>query len=637
MSIRRIKKALGLLLVDIVLIIGIFVLQFRTDSNIIEKIGNLQITLEKEDNQTNVTVDNPLLQNYLYLAYNGMNISIDQQHPAMIVRSGNETKEPVVLESYKKDNLSMEFVFTENVKMKVSLLDETQNSPLNIKVFLPSEIESFILPYKFSQTMRLQKEDKKHIVMDGKKNSWELSIPGVEQSEEKSDNGTNLLCFTQYELAAKYALFDNTKQITFDNISELAVSGSGEFNKTVESFKKNLITLFENNIVEATISEQAVVSYIAAKASNNEYTQAIDKIPSSFKKSPIRTYLSAPYLNNLEEMNETLEDAIAESEKQITKYKFAPSLDLFTVRNVSMNLWLYPDISTVRNLLIKSAELDISLASLDQVTGLLKTYLDLNSYKSGYAKYLEPVLEKSVKKILDSCSFERDVLTISENGTYLSVVQAVDVGITLLRYGIYANNETYIMGGRALVNSYIGDSSSFDLRTLSNIYPILAYDNKYYPHFEKIFTDNGLTTWAWTCSPSIKFISDTSHSCVLNIDFPESWTHYVILKGIPTFKTIYIYDIPFRTDPRFETYNSSGYVYKYATDTLLLKSRHKSATETVRLVFGNEEQKIDENSVESENENENENQSESQDDGNSAVDASAIETPDAVNLESYGY
>ena len=62
-------------------------------------------------------------------------------------------------------------------------------------------------------------------------------------------------------------------------------------------------------------------------------------------------------------------------------------------------------------------------------------------------------------------------------------------------------------------------------------------------------------------------------------------THYIIIKGVTPFNSIYIYDMAFRTDPRFESYNSSGYVYKKNTSTLLLKSRHKSEFETVRLVY----------------------------------------------------
>ena len=101
MNIKRLKKALGLLVVDTLIIIGIFILQFRTDSNIIEKIGNLQITLaqaesaldgqnQSVDLQAEVSEDNngkTLLQNVLMLSYNGINISIDDKHPAFIQKN----------------------------------------------------------------------------------------------------------------------------------------------------------------------------------------------------------------------------------------------------------------------------------------------------------------------------------------------------------------------------------------------------------------------------------------------------------------------------------------------------------------------------------------------------------------------
>ena len=41
----------------------------------------------------------------------------------------------------------------------------------------------------------------------------------------------------------------------------------------------------------------------------------------------------------------------------------------------------------------------------------------------------------------------------------------------------------------------------------------------------------------------------------------------------------------FRTDPRFETYNSSGYVYKPESETLLLKSRHKTQLEEIKMSY----------------------------------------------------
>ena len=58
--------------------------------------------------------------------------------------------------------------------------------------------------------------------------------------------------------------------------------------------------------------------------------------------------------------------------------------------------------------------------------------------------------------------------------------------------------------------------------------------------------------------------------------------------GIEEFESIYIYDLKFRTDHRFETYNSSGYIHKKDSNTLLLKSRHKSEVEIIRLIYASE-------------------------------------------------
>ena len=86
MSIRILKKALGLLIVDIVIIIGIFVLQFRTDSSIIKKIGNLQISLESQDEQNGVII----YKNKVRISYNGINFFCDDANPAAATKDGSK-------------------------------------------------------------------------------------------------------------------------------------------------------------------------------------------------------------------------------------------------------------------------------------------------------------------------------------------------------------------------------------------------------------------------------------------------------------------------------------------------------------------------------------------------------------------
>ncbi|MDR2897473.1 MAG: hypothetical protein LBU99_01570, partial [Spirochaetaceae bacterium] len=71
----------------------------------------------------------------------------------------------------------------------------------------------------------------------------------------------------------------------------------------------------------------------------------------------------------------------------------------------------------------------------------------------------------------------------------------------------------------------------------------------------------------------------------LSITFPQNESHYMIVSNVEPFPRIQIYGVDFRTDPRFESYNSSGYVYNRDTKTLLLKVRHRETVEQIRLIY----------------------------------------------------
>ena len=570
MNFRILKKALGLLIVDIVIIIGIFVLQFRTDSTIIKKIGNLQITLEALDEKEGSIA----YKNKARISYNGINFFFDEQNPASVKKDGTDSV--VELKSVvQTEELSITLNFSENVKVTFELASADPSSSLAILTDLPDGISDFSMPYSYSSNMSVQKVEKDSIVFGGKRNAWELSGHSVR---------AGYFDFTPRNYLATYSIYDANQKFTFDDIVNEPIANAAEFNKTVAQLKRNLISTFEANNVETNITEQVAVSYVAAQAETGNFTRAVEMVPDSIKKSRQRTYLSAPYFNTLEDMNVNLEKAMKDYERRIADSADKGSFDLFTVHKIADFIYLNQQQSFVTKLLNKAASADPETLTIAQISGMLQVYADLMQLSPSYAALLEPVLEPGIERITDACKFEGNILTISENDTFLSVNQAVETGIALLRYGKATDNETCEKAGYAIVNSYLSESSSFDLRTLSNLYPVVAFDNPFYPHFEKIDEKDDKVVWAWTCAKSIK-LARSVEEYNFTIDFPEGDTHYVILKGIPVFNLIYIYDMSFRTDPRFETYNSSGYVYKRPSETLLLKSRHKTEYEKVRLVY----------------------------------------------------
>ncbi|WP_027728361.1 hypothetical protein [Treponema sp. C6A8] len=545
-----------------------------------EKIRNLHITLEKSDESGS---EFPL-KNRMQISYNGLNLFIDDQNPATISKSGTNQKIPVRLQTWEQDENSFTLHFTDDVNLTVGLnildSDNESNEPLDSSLYaiadLPDNISALYLPFKLNSYMKIEGSEGSKTILSGKKKSWELYTPVTAEK---------LVGFTKSNSRLSYAIHNEVRKFNFESITDLAIADSALFYEVRNNIKTSLINAFKSNTLETNLNEQVAISYVAAQAESGNYTSAIEEVPASIKKSKTRTYLSTPYFNSLADMNKILETYIASTEMQIVKAATTNSLDLFTVRNIANFLCISENRAAVVQLLQNAANADISHTSLAQATGIIQTYIDLYTLMPEYAAVILPAVENCVARIGDACNYDGNTLTISENDTFVSVIQAAETGMALMRFGKIAENPVYEKSGYVIINSYLNGTNSFDLRTLSNLYPILFFDNSYYPHFEKIDVTDNHWTWAWTCAKDIRYKKDGDTSITLSIDFPTTYTHYLIIKGIPRFTSIYIYDISFRTDPRFENYNSSGYVYQADSKTLLLKSRHKQSTEDIRLDY----------------------------------------------------
>jgi len=571
MSARTIKKALLFFVVDIVLIIGIFVLQFSNDSIITEKNGNLQITLSETKDNNNNTV----LRNKLTLVFNGVTISCDDSKPAEIRRNGADQKESVVLENWSKTgDLEYQFDFSGGVRLAVSLSNTTEKGAVSLVTVLPSDVAEFTIPYSLASNTEVSDKSSSRILIGSKKSLWEFNASSLEDQK---------VSFTNAKHTASFSYFEQTVEFKFASLA-----GSNlvrNYETVVNSFRDSVISAYKNASPEALMNETAVVAYVAEQGSRGNYAAALEDVPQSFRRGDNRTYLSTPFFNNLFDMNRTLESELKEKDSIIRKAVNNYSLNLFTIRNIANNMYLYPNSTAIKKITETAGSAVIENTTLSEAAGILRTYVEMMGLSKAYASHMEGSLADCVNKIEKSCKMEGNNLIIEENGTFLSVVQAVEVGDALLLYGSYIGDQSLIYGGKAIIASYLGESGSFDIRTLSDLYPVVVRNNHFYPHFVKIYTSGDNVVWAWTVASDIGYERGEDRSVSFSVDFSEGDTHYVIIRGVNPFRSIYIYDVAFRTDPRFESYNSSGYVYDNNTRALLLKSRHKSEKETVRLVY----------------------------------------------------
>jgi len=566
-----VRKSFTLLVIYAVLIIGIFVLQFKNDSIISEKIGSLHITLLESVSEDN----NISLKNKFNISFNGLSFSANDDNPLKAVIDNVER--PVSLKTWKKlSPLSCELDFTNDIRIIYSISDEGPHAYLSTEAKLPFNVSKITVPYGFGVGTTVTEQSDNKIKVSSKKNAWELSAPKINRDG---------IVLTHRENLISYAFHDKTRSFSFDDALQIDTASETVYINNIENLKTNLINAFGQVQQDATVAEQEAVSYVAAMAEKGNFNEALDVVPQSFKRSALRTFLSAPYFDTLARINEPLQAQLKTYGEMIVRANESSYFDVFNVRFIADYMCMHPGSESVRSLLAHVAQADVSECSVQQVTGILNVYNELEAKNPELANILAPVAIRCVEKIQSSTALDEHSVTIAEKGTFLSVIQAVQAGDAVYRYGSIIKNPGYMAGGRLIINSYLKDSASFDLRTLGELYPVVVHNNTFYPHFEVLSFNNGKAVWAWTCASNISYQNDNQGTITLNIDFPLSYTHYLIINGIDQFQQIYIYDMAFRTDYRFETYNSSGYVYQNDFKSLLLKSRHKSQVEQIRLVY----------------------------------------------------
>ena len=571
MTRHPIRKFFGLFVLYSLIILGIFALQFRSQSIFSKNFSQLRLTLTKNKDESQ---KNPYLDTF-YIAYKGMTLFSDEENKSVLTYS-NGNKVPLVFSDWKEiDENSFELLFSENVSLLCKLSGEKKDS-LNVSVDLPKNSTEVSIPYKFSKSYTVTDSTSKKMILKSNNTQTALRAPEITSSQILLLASNDSLSYSDYVPVTRF---------TFESILENPLAQLDLYMQTKKNIKNASVNLFSTSL--DSLTEQAVNAYMAEMTPKGKYLDAIAQVPASFKDGTRRTYLSAPYLNNLVNMNTSLVMQLENLDYKVTFALEKKDLSIFETENLAQ--FLLTRKSTIANQVLQlPATLESFEPTTEQASGILNTYASLKIEYPEMADLLIPVLDKSLEIVETACFTENDLLFVSSNNEKLNNLQSIRIGKSLVNYGSVVKNTTIQAGGYMLINSQIPTVENLDLRTTGEIYAILEEDSTFYPHMNFIHKENGVTTWAWTVAQSISYSKDEEGTISFATKFPQGATHYMILNNIEPFKSIEIYGMKFRTDPRFETYNSSGYVYNARTKTLFLKYRHKSETEIVRLIYKDE-------------------------------------------------
>ena len=574
------RKSFGLIVLYSIIIIGIFVLQFRNESVVSKNIGLLSFSFAQSQNEAGEIS----LKNTLQVAFKGISFTADEVNPAQLYiteEEGSQIKKNLTLVSYEqKTPLSYTFHFTEDVALTFSVTGTDSSAAFSITASLPPQASGLYLNYKPSSGFSVTDRTRSKIILNSKNLSYAFTASLIDDTS---------IFLSSKNFIANYVAYDSSVEFSFASIdSDMIIAQKSTYDTNIKTLRNNLVNSVASSIsASQTLSEKSVIAYVAELALQGRYAEAVNYVPDSFKKGNKRTFLSAPYFNTLDAMYPTLEMYTGNMAEMVTNAINTSSISIFDMEDLADYLNILPDNPTTRNLLaiplhVLEDEASAQQIKLSNASGILNTYLRLSSLHSSLADSLLPAVEKCLKIIESCCTMNDTLLTLNEKDTPISSFLTLSTGNALIKWGEFNNLPEYTRAGYAIINSILS-ISTLDSITLADIYPVLV-DNPFYPHYKVLSRTPGGVIWAWTCAPSMSY-SVQNNNATIAINFPKGDTHYVIFNGIISFDEIEIYGLSFHSDPRFETYNSSGFIYKEDKNSLLLKSRHKTENEIIRLAY----------------------------------------------------
>ena len=589
-------------------IFGIFVLQFTKGQTFSLTLGSMLVTGRQERTKAGKTV--PLLP--LHVVSNGLDLYISEQNPAYAV-DATDTVSSLHVEAYQFYETEARFSVRCSEGIVISFFSEKRGDvdSLIVEAALPAEIKRVLLPWKITQNAGIERADGKIFVRSGKKQYTFTGSFGFNPDADNVIEQSEIphLVLAQAQPIASYKTYLPLEELDITTIPSMVQASVESYTAAMNTFSAAVLYVGTQALSAKKISEKALTAYIAEMGQRNKFSDAIETAPASTLARNLRTYLSNPFYGNIQETRAGLAADDAKKRELYTTLLANNSVEIFEHDGLIPFLTDRGTKRSLENLFQLIGTLDATQLNARQAAGVLALWLDCTHYYPERKTLFEDLLPLCKKKITESLLLIDEGLYLSNNGSYIDSAAGLAAAQILMRYGA-EQSAVWQSVGRMLITSllrYSGESASLPIGFAITgskstqlaltadesgildagiLYPILMSDNSWYPHVQSLALQAEAGIWAWTCAQRIEVLENTAKNLVLRVRFPEGQSHYLTLHGIRAFYRIEMYGIPFRSDARFEMYNSSGYAYDAKSNILYLKMRHKTEYETIRLSFG---------------------------------------------------
>jgi hypothetical protein len=356
--------------------------------------------------------------------------------------------------------------------------------------------------------------------------------------------------------------------------ADFIIAQSQNYENAFSAWRDSSFTQWNRN-ASVMQNEEDIIAYLAEALMRGGYAAAIAAIPGDFTASARHSYRSAVFTGGIANAYRTLNASESGRMNLVTRLARERSLDILKEEHIIDYLHTRSDLSLANDVIGIINNVDPEMLIQEHCPGLLEAYADIKRWRPEMNNPVGRLTEQIFNLVLENLNRDTENdLVYASNSEGLNMDFSLRLGKAITDWAQAEQNAEWAAIGRSLILSVLTGGT-----TSGEFYNVLKPGN-YNPH--AVWLDSGI--WTWTVSPAVR-TSYIAGNLNIDVSFPAGMTHYVIIRGIRPFIKIQLHEQDWRTDNQFERYDSSGWVYYPQDQTLILKLKHRTALESVRVFY----------------------------------------------------
>lgn len=371
-------------------------------------------------------------------------------------------------------------------------------------------------------------------------------------------------------------------------------------------------------IVPSQNDEDMVIAYSGEAVRRGAYKAAVAAVSPAFLEGSRRTYESSVYLGGMRQALQSFTSLEREKISRLSRQINEKSPDFLRDNRAFEYLAARAYDSFVDDGIALIRSLDPAGLSMELTAGIFEGWMDLREYRPQEDNPFDRLIDQACYVVgggvkgVDEIYPPQGDEAVPAAGDWVFVFQEnsgdmefnLRLGKALLSWAETAGRSDWADLGRSLIVSVLSltDSAGTVPRSLqvsaggeireapgsrissARLYRLLR-PGQYYPR-PALVGSGTAGLWTWTAASTLSAVREDEDTVLdISVSFPPGETHYMMIRGIRPFAKIQLYNMDYRTDPEFERYDSSGWIYAAADQILVLKMKHRAAVEHIKIFY----------------------------------------------------